>query len=208
MRHLTDFVQCMASMLCLIHLYILLVRSIQERQGKCRIERHTWYTLVVYHWSEHEHHSWNCSRRCSTNNPRKVRVIRCNFSRKFLWVILQQISTFFAPCTWCDFSAHLYWQFGKGEKSSLSRSIFYTEFHSSLQNMDAALSDPVCSTPNIYFMWTNCPFSTKTCGEKFSAERMDTVPFVSLRSASSAESSADTCGKKSQRVALAVKCFQ
>ncbi len=34
---------------------------------------------------------------------------------------------------------------------------------------------------------------------------MDASPFVSMRSTSSAESSADTCGKKSQSVTIALK---
>ncbi len=76
--------------------------------------------------------------------------------------------------------------------------------------MHAALSDPVCSTPNIYthhrnFTWTSCPFSIKMGGEKIAAQRMCTVFFVSMWSASSAESSADTCWKKLQCVALAYR---
>ncbi len=66
------------------------------------------------------------------------------------------------------------------------------------RNMNAALSDPGCSTPNIYtrhcdFMWTSCLFSAKTCGENIAAEHTNAAPFISMRSAS-AESSADTCG--------------
>ncbi len=106
------------------------------------------------------------------------------------------------------FSAHLCWSFGGWGKLSFSRSIFLTEFCSPVRNVDAALSDPGCSTPNIYtrhcdFMWKSYPFSAKMYGEKIAVEHMDTAPFVSTRSASSMESSADTCGKESQHVALA-----
>ncbi len=74
--------------------------------------------------------------------------------------------------------------------------------------MDTALSDPGCSTPNIYthhcdFTWTSCLLSANTCGEKIAAEHMDAAPFVSMRSASSAKSST-YLQKKSQRVALAL----
>ncbi len=73
--------------------------------------------------------------------------------------------------------------------------------------MDEALSDPGCSISNIYarhcdFMWTSCPFSAEMCWEKITAEHMDAALFISMWSASSAESSADTCGKKSQCVTL------
>ncbi len=58
----------------------------------------------------------------------------------------------------------------------------------------------ILSTPNTYpphcdFTWINCPFSAKTCGEKITAEHKDIAPFVSMRSASSVELSADTWGK-------------
>ncbi len=97
-------------------------------------------------------------------------------------MIPQQTLTLFLHCVHgAIFSTPLCWQLGGGEKSGLSRSIFYTKFCSSVWNMDAVLSDPVCSTPNIYarycdFMWTSCPFSAKTCREKIATERMDTVP--------------------------------
>ncbi len=70
-----------------------------------------------------------------------------------------------------------------------------------MRNVDAAISDPGCSTPNIYachcdFMWTSCTFSAKMGGAKIAAEHLDAASFVSMRSASSAKSSADTCGKK------------
>ncbi len=77
-----------------------------------------------------------------------------------------------------------------------------------MQNMNAALSDPDCCIPNIYthhcdFTWTSCSFSAKTCREKIAVEHKDAAPFISMWSASSAKSSADTCGKKSQFEALA-----
>ncbi len=48
--------------------------------------------------------------------------------------------------------------------------------------MDAALSDPSCSTPNINachsdFTWTSCPFSSKMCGEKIAVKH---IPFFRL----------------------------
>ncbi len=74
-------------------------------------------------------------------------------------------------------------------------------------NMDAALSDPGCSTSNIYTrycdcMRTNCLLSAKMYGEKITVEHVYAAPFILIQSASSVESSADTCRKKSQRVAL------
>ncbi len=91
----------------------------------------------------------------------------------------------------------------EGEKSNSSRSIFEIEFHSSVWNVDSALPNPVCSTTNIYtyhcnFTWTSCPLSTNIHGEKITAERMGTVPLVSMQSASSVELSTDTCGIKSR----------
>ncbi len=52
--------------------------------------------------------------------------------------------------------------------------------HYSVWIMDAALSDPVFSTPNIYtrhcnLMWTSCSFPAKTCGERMAVYHMDTV---------------------------------
>ncbi len=41
MRHLTDFVQYMAPMSCLIHLHISLVRNIQKRQDECCARRNS-----------------------------------------------------------------------------------------------------------------------------------------------------------------------
>ncbi len=103
------------------------------------------------------------------------------------------------------FSAHPSWWFRKGGRIKLT--IFWTEFCSSAQNTNTALSDPVCSTNNIYthhcnFMWTNCPFSLKTCREKIVAQRTDTSPFVFMRSATFAKLSTDTCKKKLQHVAI------
>ncbi len=70
--------------------------------------------------------------------------------------------------------------------------IFYfslCEKHSQINNFsfiilffacELGISDPICSSPNIYacycdFMWTSCPVSTKTCGEKITEKRMDTA---------------------------------
>ncbi len=99
------------------------------------------------------------------------------------------------------FSFHFCRWFGVGEKLSLSRSIFPSEFSSSVGNVGTALSDLLCSTLNIYahhcdFTWTSCPFSAKTSGEKIATKHIDAAPFVSVLPASSVESSADTCGKK------------
>ncbi len=62
------------------------------------------------------------------------------------------------------------------------------------------ITNPGCCAPYIFahhcdFMWTSCLFRTKTCGEKIAVEHIDTAPFVSIRSASSVESFADTGGK-------------
>ncbi len=125
----------------------------------------------------------------------------CDFFHKYQRMIPQWMSTFFlhyvhsAIC-----SIHFGWCFGRKEKSSSSRSIFETEFHSSMRNVDTVLSDPDCSTPNIYICqcnltWKSCPLSIMTCGEKITAVCMDIVKFVSMQSASSAELCTDTCGK-------------
>ncbi len=53
---------------------------------------------------------------------------------------------------------------------------------------------------SLWFTWTSCPFSAKTCEEKIATEHVDTAPFVSMWSASSAETSSDICRKKLQRV--------
>ncbi len=93
-------------------------------------------------------------------------------------------------------------------KLSLSKPVFYAEFCSSVWNVDIALSDPCCSTSNIYAhhcdcTQTSCPFFVEMCWEKIVAEYMDAAPFISMWSASSVELSPDTCGGKLQHVVLA-----
>ncbi len=121
----------------------------------------------------------------------QVMATVCDFFLKFLRMASQRMTTLL--CTVHTVQSVLLISADGSEEEerlSLSRSIFYIKFHSSVRNVDAALSDPVCSTPNIYacdrnFMCTSGPFSTKTRGDKIAAQRMDTASFALMRSTSS-----------------------
>ncbi len=108
------------------------------------------------------------------------------YTLRFLYIFLQtipqrrttffwhRVHTVFFPLVSADDSE-------EGEKLSLSKSIFWAVFRSSVWNVDAALSDSGCSTPNIYAhycdcTWTSCPFSAKTCGEKIAAKAQRRSP--------------------------------
>ncbi len=99
-----------------------------------------------------------------SDDPLGYRATRCNFLCKYLRTILQQMSIFFCTVyTVRFFPLILADNLEEGEKSSLSRSIFETEFHSFMWNMNTALPNPV------YFYYQHLHASLRYCMDKFSA---------------------------------------
>ncbi len=99
------------------------------------------------------------------------------------------------------------WWFEVGGKIRLMKIHFFRL--NSVWNVNAALSDPGCSTSNICayhcdFTWTSRPFFPKVCREKIIAEHTYAASFVSMWS-SSVESSADTCATCSRSFTVTTK---
>ncbi len=133
--------------------------------------------------------------------PCKARAIHYNF---FLQLSADDFAAddgvFFAPCTRCDFfhSSLLTIQ-SRGELSS-SKSIFrlnYVPPYGTWTQLYLILAIllPIFTYVSaiLHRQFVHSP--QKGAENKIAAEHMDIAPFVSMRSASSAELPADTCGK-------------
>ncbi len=140
---------------------------------------------------------------------RLARAARCDFFRNFLQTIPQRMTTFFAPCTLCDFLRSFLLIIWSREKIRLIKVHFlgWIPFLSAKCRRSSIWSWLLYSQylrTSLRFYMDKLSILHKNVRRKNRSGAHGRSPICFNAIYSSAESSADTCGKRSQHVALAL----